>query len=109
MAEMQSQTNSKDAGNVTVSFSKAQRARGVSAVQDVNLKINQDEFLAKLQSLEGKKTTTGFNCAMGRSVELIDEPMTSQHKEALVYQQIEAKKLVSLLGEDGFEVSVVFL
>jgi hypothetical protein len=105
MAEMQTQTKTSAAGNVTVSFSKAQRARGVSVVQDANLKISQDEFLAKLEALEGKRTSPGFNCAMGRIVNEIDEPVKSKLKEALINEQIEASMLVPLLAEYGYELS----
>jgi hypothetical protein len=105
MAGMQSQTNSSDVGNATVSFSKAQRARGVSVVQDANLKISQDEFLAKLESLEGIKTLTGSNCAMGRTIDDIDEPIKSKLKAAVINPKIEATMLVSLLAEYGYELS----
>lgn len=105
MAEMQTQTKTSAAGNVTVSFSKAQRARGVSVAQDANLKINQDEFLAKLEALEGKRTATGFNCAMGKIVNEIGEPIKSKLEAALVNPQIEATMLVSLLAEYGYELS----
>jgi len=105
MAEMQTQTTTSAAGNVTVSYLKAQHDHGVSVVQDASLKISQDEFLAKLEVLEGKRTPHGFNCAMGRIVNDIDEPIKSKLKAALINEQIEATMLVSLLAEYGYELS----
>lgn len=105
MAEMQSRMKTKDVGSATDSFSKARRVRGVSVAPDANQRINQGDFLAKLEALDGKRTSTGFSCAMGVIIEEIDEPVKSKLKEAVANPNIESTMLVVLLQEYGYEIS----
>lgn len=105
MAETRTQTNLQDVGNAKNSSSKARRVRGVSVAPDASQRINQVDFLAKLEALDGKKTPTGFNCAMGAIIEEMNEPVKSKLKEAVANTNIEATMLVALLLEYGYEIS----
>jgi hypothetical protein len=97
MAETQQPTSSSDAGNVTGSSSKAQRARGVSAVPAVNPKINQDDFISGLEKLEGVyKFHSG--CSVGRITKDLPEPAQSKFKQALVNEKVSSARLVELLA-----------
>jgi hypothetical protein len=103
MAETQQPTSSSDAGNVTVSYSKAQRARGVSAVPAVNPKINQDEFVSALDELVGVwKVQNG--CSVGRITNELPEPARTKFKEAFniaVGSDVMRRHRRRLFGKDG--------
>ena len=103
MAEMQQQTSSKGAGNATGSSSKAQRARGVSAVPVVNPKINQDEFVSALDELVGVwKVQDG--CSIRRITNELPEPARTKFKEAMMNEKINSARLVELLAT--FDIAV---
>ena len=103
MAETQQPMSSSDAGNVTGSSSKAQRARGVSAVPVVNPKINQDEFSSALDNLVGVwKVQEG--CSVGRITRDLPEPAQSKFKEALLSDKVSSARLVELLAT--FDITV---
>jgi hypothetical protein len=97
MAGTQRQTSSKGAGNATGSSLSQQRARGVSAVQDASLKINLDEFAAKLESLDGKKTLPGHECAMGKLMRELPTSFSTKLKEALMNPAVEGQPLLRYL------------
>jgi hypothetical protein len=103
MAETQQPMNSSDAGNVTGSSSKAQRARGVSAVPVVNPKINQDEFASALDDLVGVwKVQEG--CSVGRITRELPEPMRTKFKETLRNEKVNSARLVEVLATFGITV-----
>jgi hypothetical protein len=103
MAETQQPTSSSDAGNVTVSYSKAQRARGVSAVPAVNPKINQDEFASALDDLVGVwKVQEG--CSVGRITRELPEPIQTKFKETLRNEKVNSARLVEVLATFGITV-----
>ena len=103
MAETRQPMSSSDAGNATGSSSKAQRARGVSAVPAVNPKINQDDFISGLEKLEGVyKFYSG--CSVGRITRDLPEPAQSKFKQALVNEKVSSARLVELLAT--FEITV---
>jgi hypothetical protein len=96
MEETQQPMSSSDAGNATGSSSKAQRARGVSAVPVVNPKINQDEFASALDELVGVwKVQDG--CSVRRITNDLPEPARTKFKEALMNEKINSARLVELL------------
>ena len=103
MAETQQPMNSSDAGNVTGSSSKAQRARGVSAVPAVNPKINQDEFASALDDLVGVwKIQEG--CSVGRITRELPEPIRTKFKETLRNEKVNSARLVEVLATFGITV-----
>ena len=103
MAEMQQPMSSSDAGNVTGSSSKAQRARGVSAVPVVNPKINQDDFASALDNLVGIwKIQEG--CSVGRITRELPEPMRTKFKETLRNEKVNSARLVEVLATFGITV-----
>ena len=103
MAETQQPMNSSDAGNVTGSSSKAQRARGVSAVPVVNPKINQDEFSSALDDLVGVwKIQEG--CSVGRITRELPEPIQTKFKETLRNEKVNSARLVEVLATFGITV-----
>ena len=103
MAEMQQPMSSNDAGNVTGSSSKAQRARGVSAVPVVNPKINQDEFSSALDDLVGVwKVQEG--CSVGRITRELPEPIQAKFKETLRNEKVNSARLVEVLATFGITV-----
>jgi hypothetical protein len=103
MAETQQPMNSNDAGNVTGSSSKAQRARGVSAVPAVNPKINQDEFASALDDLVGVwKVQEG--CSVGRITRELPEPIQTKFKETLRNEKVNSARLVEVLATFGITV-----
>jgi hypothetical protein len=103
MAETQQPMNSSDAGNVTGSSSKAQRARGVSAVPVVNPKINQDEFSSALDNLVGVwKVQEG--CSVGRITRELPEPIQTKFKETLRNEKVNSARLVEVLATFGITV-----
>lgn len=105
MAGTQRQTNSKGVGSATGSSSSRQRARGVLDVQGASQKINQDEFFSKLDSLYGKKTLPGHECAMGKLLRELPEPFSAKLTEALLNPSVEGTALTKLLADYGFEMS----
>jgi hypothetical protein len=95
--------SSSDAGNVTGSSSKAQRARGVSAVPVVNPKINQDEFASALDNLVGLwKIQDG--CSVGRITKELPEPSRTKFQEALRNEKVNSARLVEVLTTFGITV-----
>jgi hypothetical protein len=103
MAETQQPMSSSDAGNVTGSSSKAQRARGVSAVPAVNPKINQDEFASALDDLVGVwKIQEG--CSVGRITRELPEPIRTKFKETLRNEKVNSARLVEVLATFGITV-----
>ena len=103
MAETQQPMNSSDAGNVTGSSSKAQRARGVSDVPVVNPKINQDEFASALDDLVGVwKIQEG--CSVGRITRELPEPIQTKFKETLRNEKVNSARLVEVLATFGITV-----
>jgi hypothetical protein len=103
MAETQQPMSSSDAGNVTGSSSKAQRARGVSAVPAVNPKINQDEFASALDDLVGVwKIQEG--CSVGRITRELPEPIQTKFKETLRNEKVNSARLVEVLATFGITV-----
>ena len=103
MAETQQPMSSSDAGNVTGSSSKAQRARGVSAVPVVNPKINQDEFSSALDNLVGVwKIQEG--CSVGRITRELPEPIQTKFKETLRNEKVNSARLVEVLATFGITV-----
>jgi hypothetical protein len=103
MAETQQPMSSNDAGNVTGSSSKAQRARGVSAVPVVNPKINQDEFSSALDDLVGVwKIQEG--CSVGRITRELPEPIQTKFKETLRNEKVNSARLVEVLATFGITV-----
>jgi hypothetical protein len=103
MAETQQPMSSSDAGNVTGSSSKAQRARGVSAVPVVNPKINQDEFSSALDNLVGVwKVQEG--CSVGRITRELPEPIQTKFKETLRNEKVNSARLVEVLATFGITV-----
>jgi hypothetical protein len=103
MAETQQPMSSNDAGNVTGSSSKAQRARGVSAVPAVNPKINQDEFASALDDLVGVwKIQEG--CSVGRITRELPEPIQTKFKETLRNEKVNSARLVEVLATFGITV-----
>jgi hypothetical protein len=103
MAETQQPMSSSDAGNVTGSSLKAQRARGVSAVPVVNPKINQGEFASALDDLVGVwKIQEG--CSVGRITRELPEPLQTKFKETLRNEKVNSARLVEVLATFGITV-----
>jgi len=104
MAEMQQPMSSSDAGNVTGSSSKVQRARGVSDAQGVNPKINQDDFFRDLDSLVGfDRQQTG--CSIGRLVAKLDAPLRSKLNEIMRNEKVNSARLGEVMLAYGLQVS----
>ena len=104
MAETQQPTNSSVAGNATGSSSKAQRARGVSDVQDVSPKISQDEFFARLDKLVGAGSEQG-GCSIGLLVNNLDEPVRSKLIEIMKNEKVNSARLAEVMLAFGLQVS----
>lgn len=104
MAESQSRMSSNDAGNVTGSSSKAQRARGVSDAQDVSPKISQDEFFSKLDELIGLGREQG-GCSVGILLSKLDEPVRSKLTSIMMNPNVQSGKLAELMADFGLHVS----
>ena len=96
--------SSSDAGNVTGSSSKAQRARGVSAVPVVNPKINQDDFFKDLDSLVGFGREQA-GCSIGRLVAKLDEPLRSKLNEIMRNEKVSSARLGEVMLAYGLQVS----
>ncbi len=104
MEETQQRMSSKDVGNVTGSSSKAQPARGVSAVPAVNLKINQDKFLSDLDSLvDAGRSLNG--CSIGLMVDALDEPLKNKLNEIFVNEKVLSSSLADVMRSYGLVVS----
>ena len=104
MAETQQPMSSNDAGNVTGSSSKVQRVRGVSDVQGVNPKINQDDFFKDLDSLVG--TGRGQSgCSIGKLVADLDEPLRSKLNEIMRNEKVNSSRLGEVMLAYGLQVS----
>jgi hypothetical protein len=105
MAGKQRQTSSKGVGNATGSSLNRQRARGVSDVQGVSQKISLDEFASKLDSINGKKTLPGHECAMGKLMRELPEAFSSKLMETLINPAVEGTAITKVLADFGFEMS----
>ena len=104
MAETQQPMSSNDAGNVTGSSSKAQRARGVLGAPVANLKINQDKFLSELDSLiDAGRTLNG--CSIGLMVDALDEPLKNKLNEIFVNEKVLSSSLADVMRSYGLVVS----
>jgi hypothetical protein len=104
MAETQQPTSSSDAGNVTVSYSKAQRARGVSAVQDVSPKINQADLFNALDSIVGVNRQLE-GCSVGRFTSSLEEPLRSKLHGIMLNPDVNSARLAELLEKYGVTIS----
>ena len=104
MAETQQPMSSNDAGNVTGSSSKAQRTRGVSDVQGVNLKINQDDFFKDLDSLVGFGREQA-GCSVGKLVANLDAPLRSKLNEIMLNEKVSSVRLGEVMLAYGLQVS----
>ena len=103
MAGSRKQTSSKDVGNATDYSLNQPRARGALDVQDVNQKINQDDFLSKLDSIvEAPHRLSG--CKVGKIVDALEEPMKTKFSEALLNDKIESARLVEVLAQ--FDIAI---
>lgn len=104
MAETSSQMNTNDVGNATGSSSKAPRARGVSVAQDVNPKINQDEFFNRLDALVGAGREQG-GCSIGILVNQLDEPIKTKLNEIMRNEKVNSARLAEVMLAFGLQVS----
>ena len=104
MAETRQPMSSSDAGNVTGSSSKAQRAHGVSDAQGVNPKINQDDFFKDLDSLVGFGREQA-GCSIGRLVAKLDEPLRSKLNEIMLNEKVSSARLGEVMLAYGLQVS----
>jgi len=104
MAGTRRRTNTKGAGNATGSSSKAQRARGASAVRAVNPKINQDDFFADLDSLIGVTREQG-GCSVGAFVSRLEEPIKTKLIDIMKNESVSSAKLSELLLSYGLPLS----
>lgn len=96
--------SSNDAGSVTASSSKAQRARGVSDAPAVNQKINQDNLFADLDSLIGLGRNQD-GCAIGKMLRQLDEPLRSKLQEILKNEKVNSARLAEVMLAYGLQVS----
>ncbi len=104
MAETSSQMNTNDVGNATGSSSKAPRARGVSVAQDVNPKINQDEFFNRLDALVGVSREQG-GCSIGVLVNQLEEPIKTKLNEIMRNEKVNSARLAEVMLAFGLQVS----
>ena len=104
MAETRQPMSSSDAGNVTGSSSKAQRAHGVSDAQGVNPKINQDDFFKDLDSLVGFGREQA-GCSIGKLVAKLDEPLRSKLNEIMRNEKVNSARLGEVMLAYGLQVS----
>jgi hypothetical protein len=104
MAETQRSMSSNDAGNATDSSSKARRARGASDVPAVNLKINQDDLFADLDSLIGSGRNQD-GCSIGLMVDKLDEPLRNKLNEIFVNETVLSSSLADVMRSYGLVVS----
>jgi hypothetical protein len=104
MAETQPRTSSNDAGNATGSSSKAQPARGVSAVPAVNLKINQADLFNDLDALIGAGRVQQ-GCSVGLMVSKLDEPLRNKLNEIFCNTKVDSSSLKTLMDSYGLAVS----
>jgi hypothetical protein len=104
MAETQRSTNSSDAGNVTGSSSKAQRARGVSDAPVVNPKINRDDFLQELDALVGAGRIID-GCSIGLMVSQLDEQLRNKLNEIFMNERVLSSSLADVMRSYGLVVS----
>jgi hypothetical protein len=104
MAETQRSTNSSDAGNVTGSSSKAQRARGVSDALAVNPKINRDDFLQELDALVGAGRIID-GCSIGLMVSQLDEQLRNKLNEIFMNERVLSSSLADVMRSYGLVVS----
>jgi hypothetical protein len=104
MAETQRSMNSSDAGNVTGSSSKAQRARGVSDALAVNPKINRDDFLQELDALVGAGRIID-GCSIGLMVSQLDEQLRNKLNEIFMNERVLSSSLADVMRSYGLVVS----
>ena len=104
MAETRQPMSSSEAGTVTGSSSKAQRAHGVSDAQGVNPKINQDDFFKDLDYLVGFGREQA-GCSIGRLVAKLDEPLRSKLNEIMRNEKVNSARLGEVMLAYGLQVS----
>ena len=104
MAETRQPMSSSDAGNVTGSSSKAQRAHGVSDAQGVNLKINQAEMFADLDALVGAGRQQE-GCSIGKMVNKLEEPLRNKLNEIFCNETVDSSSLGKVMLAYGLAVS----
>lgn len=103
MAGSHKQTSSKDVGNATDYSLSQPRARGALDAQDVNQKINHNDFASKLDSIiEAPHRLSG--CKVGKIVDALEEPIKTKFIEALINEKIESARLVEVLAD--FDITV---
>lgn len=107
MAETQQPMSSNDAGNVTGSFSKAQRAHGVSDAQGVNPKINQAELINDINALIGRSRENRHNwgCSVGKMVDELEASLRNKLNEIFLNEKIDSMALCRVLTTHGLAVS----
>lgn len=103
MGETQQQMSSNGAGNATAFSSKARRDRGVSDVQDVSPKINQDEFFSDLDSLINTAANQG-GCTIGRMIKSLDEPLQSKLNDIMLNPTVQSARLAEVLTKHGLVI-----
>ena len=104
MAETQQPMSSNDAGNVTGSSSKAQRAHGVSDAQGVNPKINQAEMFSDLDALIGAGRNQD-GCSIGKMVNKLEEPLRDKLNQIFCNEQVDSSSLGKVMLAYGLAVS----
>jgi hypothetical protein len=104
MGETQQPMSSNDAGNVTGSSSKVQRARGVSDAQGVNPKINQAELFSDLDSLIGAGRNQD-GCSIGKMVNKLEEPLRNKLNEIFCNEKVDSSSLSKVMLAYGLAVS----
>lgn len=104
MAGTQQPMSSNDAGSATDSFSKAQRAHGVSGVPAASPKINQAKLYSELDEIVGVfRTLEG--CSVGKFVAGTEEPLTKKLQEILRNPDVSSARLTELLERYGVTIS----
>ena len=104
MGETQQPMSSNDAGSVTGSSSKAQRAHGVSDAQGVNPKINQAELFSDLDSLIGAGRNQD-GCSIGKMVNKLEEPLRDKLNEIFCNEKVDSSSLSKVMLAYGLAVS----
>ncbi len=104
MAETQQPMSSSDAGNVTGSSSRAQRARGASAVPVVNPKINQVDLFNALDSIVGVSRQLE-GCSVGKFTSSLEEPLRSKLHGIMMNPDVNSARLAELLEKYGVTIS----
>lgn len=96
--------SSSDAGNVTGSSLKAQRAHGASDAPVVNPKISRDDFLQELDALVGAGRIID-GCSIGLMVSQLDEPLQNKLNEIFMNERVLSSSLADVMRSYGLVVS----